>query len=296
MSEKNPLFYIITLNHNNYSYTEECLKSLRNLTYDNFKILVVDDKSSDNQIDNLKIDFQEVELIRNKTNLHYCKSFNVGIRYALENKADYIFLVNNDTKDFSRNYLEIILQNFETDDKIGMVGSKCIDFQGGIRRDENASNRFGILMDTPTEGYVIKSSVFRKIGLLNEFLIIYMEDLDFINRMRLAGYKTKIDTSISFSHLGGVTTSKRPYKSTYLRVRNISLFARKMGKNKNRIWVLNEVRGNIKSHFKQIFISIGNLQFIKAFSIASGVTRGLFAGFTLDLEEVWDPDNYKIKP
>ena len=122
LSNNDPLFYVILLNYNNYKYTKGCIESLLDLSYPNFKILVIDDCSSEREIDNLSKDFPTVLFHQNNENKHYCKSFNVGIRIAIRNRADYIFLVNNDTKDFSQNYFEVILNRFKSNKNIGMVG------------------------------------------------------------------------------------------------------------------------------------------------------------------------------
>lgn len=289
----NPKFYVVLLNHNNYDYTKDCINSLQKCTYSNIKILVVDDCSSDRSIDNLLLDYPDIEFIQNIENLHYCKSFNVGIRHALSNGADYIFLVNNDTKDFSANYFEVVLSEFLADDSLGMVGSKCIDYIGGVRRDATASIRFGLIMDTPTEGYVIKADVFRKIGGLNEFLIIYMEDLDFIVRMRYAGFKTKINTDISFAHMGGVATSKRPYYSTYLRTRNIVLFARKMKRldKRSRFWMINEIRANLMVTIKTtVSLSIRG-DFRRSIGLSMGLFKGIIFGSFIDFTKAWSQEN-----
>lgn len=292
----NPKFYVVLLNHNNYGYTKDCIVSLQRCTYKNLAILVVDDFSSDRSIEQIHADCSEIEFIQNERNLHYCKSFNVGIRHALSHGADYVFLVNNDTKDFSSNFFEVILSEFMQDELIGMVGSKCIDYAGGVRRDDTPSIRFGLTMDTPTEGYVIKSSVFEKIGGLNEYLIIYMEDLDFILRMREAGFRTKINTSISFAHMGGVATSKRPFYSTYLRTRNVVLFARKVAEYDNRslLWVINEVRANITSSVLMALrvLMKGKLSFMWA--LFRGVLKGLWEGFTTPYAVAWSPKNVSL--
>jgi len=289
----NPKFYVVLLNHNNYDYTKDCIDSLQTCTYANIKILVVDDCSSDRSIDNLLFDYPDVEFIQNIENLHYCKSFNVGIRHALSNGADYIFLVNNDTKDFSANYFEVVLSEFKSDYSIGMVGSKCIDYVGGVRRDEKASIRFGLSMDTPTEGYVIKADVFRKIGGLNEFLIIYMEDLDFIVRMRSAGFKTKINTDISFAHMGGVATSKRPYYSTYLRTRNIVLFARKIKRldSRSKFWMMNEIRANLMVTIVTSLRLCIRFELRKSLGLSMGLFTGIISGSFIDLEKAWSQEN-----
>lgn len=292
----NPKIYVVLLNHNNYEYTKDCINSLRGCSYPNLNILVVDDFSSDRAIDSLLNDFPGIEFIQNTANLHYCKSFNVGIRHALCHGADYIFLVNNDTKDFSSDYFEVVLSEFDSEKSIGMVGSKCIDFVGGVRRDATASIRFGLKMDTPTEGYVIKADVFRKIGGLNEFLIIYMEDLDFIVRMRLAGYKTKINTDISFAHMGGVATAKRPYYSTYLRTRNIVLFARKIKRlnGHSSFWMINQIRSNLMVTIKTALRLSIRFEFRRSMGLLMGLFNGILFGSFIAYSAAWSEKNCEL--
>ena len=292
----NPKFYVVLLNHNNYDYTKDCINSLRSCSYPNVNILVVDDFSTDRDIDSLLDDFSDIEFVQNAENLHYCKSFNVGIRHALSHGADYIFLVNNDTKDFSVDYFEVILSEFLRDPSVGMVGSKCIDYTGGVRRDDKPSIRFGLTMDTPMEGYVIKAAVFEKIGGLNEYLIIYMEDLDFILRMREVGYSTKINTSISFAHMGGVATSKRPFYSTYLRTRNVVFFARKVAVHDKRssLWMLNQVRSNISTTMLVSLQSLLKGDLLRFSNLTRGVVKGLHEGFTTPYPVVWSDKNVSL--
>jgi len=286
--KKEPLFLIIILNYNNYNFTKECLTSLYNLSYSNYKIIVVDDYSKDDSVKRIKKDFPNTILIQNSKNMNYCKSFNVGIKEALKRNADYIFLINNDTKDFSPNYLEAVIETFESNKKLGMVGSKCYDYDGGVRRDNVPSIRFGIKMDTPTEGYVIKRDVFNKIGFLNENLIIYFEDLDFIVRMRNVGYETRINTDISFLHYGGGTTSKIVFQSNYMRVRNLILFTRKYCSNRPLKWRLNEIKGNLGVHYYKLKDSFLKFELLKFFQLFSAILLGLIIGSFTPLKKVWN--------
>ena len=286
--KKDPLFIIVILNYNGYVYTKACLDSLYNLSYSNYKIIIVDDCSKDDSVINIKRDYPNTTLIQNSKNLNYCKSFNVGVKEALRRNADYVFFVNNDTKDFSTNYLDAILQTFESNKKLGMVGSKCLDYYGGVRRDQVASIRFGIKMDTPTEGYVIKKEVFEKIGYFNERLIIYFEDLDFIVRMRNAGYETAINTEISFLHYGGGTTSKVIFKSNFMRIRNLILFTRKYCSDRSLKWRLNEIKGNLGVHYYKLKDSFLKFEPLKFFKLLSAILLGIIIGSSTRLKKIWN--------
>tara|TARA_B100001057_G_C22790232_1_gene927316 strand:- start:608 stop:1489 length:882 start_codon:yes stop_codon:yes gene_type:complete len=292
--KKEPLIYIVILNYNNTQLTIDCLNSLYGLSYTNFKILVVDDCSTDRSIDGITTLFSQVELIINERNINYCKSFNVGIRHALDNEAEYIFLINNDTKEFSTNYLQEIIKTFRGDPSVGMVGSKCFDYDGKERRGKKASMRFGLEMAVPTEGYVIKREAFENVGLFNEWLVIYFEDLDYIARLSESGYKTAINTSISFAHLGGGTTSKVIFKSNYYRVRNMILFTKRYCKHRPVIINLNEIKGNLGVHYRRMISFIYQKDFIKAVKVFSAVFIGIIVGFFIPESFGWREKFYKL--
>ncbi len=54
---RKPLVYIIIVNWNGLEDTLECLESLRNITYPNFRVIVVDNGSKGNQADIIKEKF-----------------------------------------------------------------------------------------------------------------------------------------------------------------------------------------------------------------------------------------------
>jgi GT2 family glycosyltransferase len=285
--DQNPLVYIILLNYNNYNLTYECISSLKRLSYSNYRILVVDDSPFDTTIERLSVDFPDVKLIQNKKNLNYCISFNVGIRAALEKDAQFIFLVNNDTKNFSTNYIEQIIYTFNENPRIGLVGSRCYDYDGGVRLGDKPSIRFGIDFNVPTEGYVIKREVFDKIGLLNENLVIYFEDLDFIFRMKRAGYITKPNLSISFDHLGGGAVSKKVFSSNYYRIRNSILMTRKYCGEYSIKWQIKEIKGNLGVHFRKLLSLTKNGQILLSFKTIFAIILGVSAGFLTPKLYIW---------
>jgi len=90
--------------------------------------------------------------------------------------------------------------------------------------DGSVKYKLGVPMSTPTEGYVIRSSVFKEVGLLDERLVRYFEDLDFLIRMREAGFESLAIPAISFMHLGGGTSSKQAWIPNFYRSRNLIWF------------------------------------------------------------------------
>jgi len=87
---------VIILNWNGLKDTEECLKSLRCVTYENYKIVLVDNGSANDEGFLLKSMFPDVHLISNSTNRGFAGGNNDGINWALANGYEYIVNLNND--------------------------------------------------------------------------------------------------------------------------------------------------------------------------------------------------------
>jgi GT2 family glycosyltransferase len=91
-----PKTAIIVLNWNGYEDTVECFDSLRKTDYRNYKVILVDNDSDNEEGQRLKQRFQEVHLIQNKSNRGFAGGNNDGINWALKNDFDYIVNLNND--------------------------------------------------------------------------------------------------------------------------------------------------------------------------------------------------------
>ncbi len=281
------LVYIIIRNHNAFNLTSECIDSLLKLSYPDYRILVVDDGSKDDSAKRIIDKYPLVTLIKTGKYVEYCKGLNLGIRQAIKDGAEYVFLVNNDTKDFSENYLEEVVKTFQSDEKIGLVGTLCNDYEKGVRWDGTPKNKLGVSMETPTEGFIVKSDVFNEIGLLNEMLVRYFEDLDFIIRLRNAGYTTKSVTSVSFSHLGGGTSKKQRFIPNYYRVRNIILFMKKHCRDQSFEWKIRKFRSYLNVHIGRISSSLKKFDIFSIAIITSSVFLGILAGLFMR----WSDDN-----
>jgi glycosyltransferase involved in cell wall biosynthesis len=97
MSEiRNPLVSIVMCVYNGERYLESQLNSILSQTYQNFELLILDDKSTDNSLGILKRYSQNdsrIVLIENKRNLGFNKNFEKGIIYS---KGDLIAISDQD--------------------------------------------------------------------------------------------------------------------------------------------------------------------------------------------------------
>lgn len=89
--------FTVVLNWNRKQDTLDCIASLKKLDTKNIdhEIVVVDNNSSDGTLDAIKD--KSIIKIKNDSNLGYAEGNNVGLRYAIEHKADFVMVLNNDT-------------------------------------------------------------------------------------------------------------------------------------------------------------------------------------------------------
>lgn len=208
MQRQIPKVSIIILNWNGKNDTVECIDSLKNVHYEKYDIIVVDNGSSDDSADFLEKKYPSVKIIRNKENLGFTGGNNVGIKMALERGAEYILLLNNDTA-VTQNLITGCLEPFLTQKEVGIVGPKVVYYNNPAQVWCAGCyyNRFlgrGVMYGTLSKKrnfekeaivdwisfcvVMIKREVFENIGLLdNDFFSSY-EDLDFCLRAKKAGY------------------------------------------------------------------------------------------------------------
>jgi GT2 family glycosyltransferase len=116
-----PSIAIVILNWNGWQDTVNCLRSLRNLTYQNYHIVLIDNGSTDNSIKEIIPNLNpRIHFICNKDNLGFAKASNQGITYAIDAMgSEYVWLLNNDTT-VESNTLSLMVQAMK-DPLVGMV-------------------------------------------------------------------------------------------------------------------------------------------------------------------------------
>ena len=123
-----PKVSIIILSWNRKDVLRACVNSVLEIDYTNYKIIVVDNASTDRSAHELPLSFPSVKFIRNKENLGYAGGNNAGIRYAVKKGTDYILLLNDDVI-VDSDFLTELVKVAESDSRIGMVGPKTLCFE-----------------------------------------------------------------------------------------------------------------------------------------------------------------------
>jgi len=201
-----PLVSIIILNYNAGDLLLNCVKSIKKSAYNNLEILVVDNISSDKSQIKCKEKFPDIKLIQNDKNFGYCEGNNIGIRNA---KGKFIVILNPDTiveadwlkELFSayNKYGEGLYQpkHLSLNEKSVFMSAGNMFHMFGFgyarekgKRDEKQFNKIEEIGYASGTCLFTSSSIFKKVGLLDPFIFLYHDDLDFGWRAAHLGIKS----------------------------------------------------------------------------------------------------------
>jgi len=176
------------------------------------KIVVVDNGSREKfQIPNSKF---QIDLIKNKKNVGFAKAANIGIRYALQNDADRILLLNQDVI-IQKAFIQTLINNpadivspvikFKQDNKwIYDHGGKVNCWIGRTYHIESSdpSTAVGMRDVDYVSGcaMLVKKEVFEKVGFFDERFFLYFEDVDFCLRSKRVGFKIVVEPKSIITH------------------------------------------------------------------------------------------------
>jgi hypothetical protein len=246
-----PKVHIIILNWNGKADTLECLASVRAIDYPNYEIVVVDNGSFDGSEEAIRAAFPKVTFIQTCENLGYAGGNNVGIRYGLNDGAEYVWLLNNDTV-VDGEVLSALVEVAQADERIGMVGSKIyyhaqpdviwyagatLDLENGAKTahvgsGEKEVGQFEAVQDV---GYVtgcsllVKREVIDRIGLIPEVYFLYFEETEWNLLAQRAGYRTVIAPKSKLWHKVSADVQIKPTFLYYM-TRNRFLFVKRNNK------------------------------------------------------------------
>ena len=191
---KESLVSIVVLNYNAGKLLLNCIESIKKSSYQNIEILVVDNISSDNSQIECKKKFPDIKLIQNDENLGYCGGNNAGIKKA---EGEFIIILNPDTivetnwidellnaqKEFGDGLYQPKILSLNEENTIQSTGNMLHIFGFGFARDKG-NKVIERKEEIEKVGYASGTclfttrSVLDKIGLLDEFLFLYHDDLD----------------------------------------------------------------------------------------------------------------------
>lgn len=222
---KQPEIVIVVPNYNgatimfkNRPILKDCLKSLKLLTYKNYKVVIGDGNSPDNSYKIAKR--FGVDFYRNKVNYGPIKNNNSTIRYVIRKyNPKYILWFNNDALIIQDDFLERLIDVAEKDDDVGVEGCKLLYPNGkiqhaGVTRQFRNRGRFEIdegkydsieEMEVTAAVCLYRTSMLKRIGLFDDIYYTSCEDVDLCLRARKEGYKVIYNGTAKAIHLEGFT-------------------------------------------------------------------------------------------
>jgi GT2 family glycosyltransferase len=213
---------VVVVNHNLCALLKQSLNTLIRACRDvDYELIVVDDASADKSVQMLHDEFPEVKLIANQKSLGIAKSRNIAIEQA---SGEYILMVNADTIS-SKKTVENIVDFMDQHTDAGGLGVRMLTPRGNFitesrtgfsrawggllkltglakyfpksrlyKRDNDSwieEEEFDITeVDVVNGAYMlVRKSVLKEVGPLDERLKMFGHDIDLSFRIRLAGYK-----------------------------------------------------------------------------------------------------------
>lgn len=243
--EKEPKVSIILVNYNGYQDTIECLKSLKELEYHNYEVIIVENGSKDyEKVKNDRFLNDNAIVILEKENGGFSAGNNIGIKYALENGTDYVFLLNNDTT-IDKNAIKYLVEIAEDDNKVGIATGNIyyysqpdkLWYSNGIYNYKKGAT-YMVNEATAEVSFVcgcmmlIKRATIEEIGMLSDDFFLYSEDTEYDCRAVKAGWKLKWTPKAKVYHKISASTVENSDFQQYYMIRNNLVIVKKYGTHK----------------------------------------------------------------
>lgn len=232
------LAYVVILNWNGRELIRECLRSVLRQSYPRFKVVVVDNASTDGSRDIVAQEFPEVSLVPLPENLHFARGTNAGIREALKDReCAHILTLNNDT----RVEPDWLAESVRAAPNAGMVASKLLLMdeprmlnstgiaigpdgsaldRGWNQADEGQYDRSVDVFGPTAAAALYRRDLIDRIGLFDEEFVAYYEDVDLAWRARLAGWEARYAPQAIVYHKFSASHRRGSPLKTYLCERN----------------------------------------------------------------------------
>ncbi|WP_409473419.1 glycosyltransferase family 2 protein [Streptomyces sp. HC307] len=242
----------ITVGTNERRWLERCFATLVDSDTPGIDLTVwyVDNDSDDGSTAFVEDRFPEVRVIQNRSNVGFARANNIGMRAALDDGADYVFLVNPDTQT-PKSLVRDLTEFMEAWADYGVVGPMQYEY------DESGGTALGSYNDwsktalrwgeqhafagdwpnhpspaSPPEGrapntlehayvqgaaFFVRAELLHTVGLFDEVFHTYYEETDLCRRARWAGWRAALVLDVGIQHFGGGGTAGSNYRRIQMR-------------------------------------------------------------------------------
>jgi GT2 family glycosyltransferase len=232
-----PSVTVLVLHWRGIDKTRRCLASLRTSTYANYKVLLVDNGSAGDGLDQsnsdgvvLASEFPEVDLLSLDRNYGFAGGCNHGLKRAMANGAAFIWLLNNDAvaRPESIDHLikaalanpsaaafgAVVLEgNSERAEEAGIGeisfarAKTYLRKMDGKKKQESGGDLTTYSCDWLSgSNLLLRHSALEKVGIFDERYYLYFEDVELCHRFKLAGFECLLVPGSTIEHEGNAST------------------------------------------------------------------------------------------
>lgn len=231
---------IIIVTFNKKEYVASLLKSIREMDYSNYDVVVVDNASTDRTAEYIKENFPHVGVIANAVNTGGSGGFSTGLAYAFGQEGyQYYWLLDNDVV-VAQDSLKTLVNVLESDRHCAVAGSQMcqldnpevtneigafVDFhRGGLilnrhltRRRNNGKGMFYVDY-VAAASMLVRAEVAKRAGLWEDFFL-HFDDVDWCLRIKEMGYRV---AGVADSVIWHLSAAEKPITwQQYYDVRNM---------------------------------------------------------------------------
>lgn len=215
----NSKVYAIVVVYNGKSWIAKCITSLRNSSIP-LHLIVIDNNSSDGSAEYIETHFPEIELIRSEKNLGFGGANNMGMRRAVVDNADFVFLLNQDAW-IDKNTVKDLLIAFEIHNEYGILSPFHLDYKGinneryfndyvlkhytaGYNDYKDRLDQSELLSCTFVHAacWLLPINTVKQVGGFDPLFFHYGEDNDYVQRLINKGLKIGIVSKATLYHQG----------------------------------------------------------------------------------------------
>lgn len=210
--------YVIIVTWNGMKWIQKCLDALRKSTYP-VTTLMIDNLSTDNTVEYVKENYPEVRVIQSDKNLGFGQANNIGMRIALKEIADYVYLLNQDAYVYPDMFQKLIeVAESDTDNQYGIFSPLHVR-ASGTKLDKQfkdylktvspdivedsfliSTKKVYSVESVPAAGWLLPKKTLETIGGFDPIFFHYGEDVNYAQRLHYHGYKIGIVPSSMMIH------------------------------------------------------------------------------------------------
>lgn len=209
---------VVIVTHNGKKHIDKCLMPICAESTD-VTVMIIDNASTDGTLDFVRANYPMVVIVCNDHNAGFGAANNIGLRYAVDNGFDFVYLMNQDAwieMDAFRKLVEVACRNpeygivsplqvYADSTKLDQSFSKCIsqELVNDILLVPDRSSEIyevGVNRLIPAAHWLIRRDVIETVGGFSPVFFHYGEDNDYCNRLFFHGMKKGIAPGVVAVH------------------------------------------------------------------------------------------------